>query len=98
MGMLATAQTNDVTAVWGKTMVASYGTSRAGTSMGGDVAVSKDAAVFLGSVGTYSDTDVLKFGDTEIGKGTNYTGSSTSGNETVCLTETDRDGNVKWNV
>ena len=66
MGMLATAQTNDVTAVWGKTMVASYGTSRAGTSMGGDVAVSKDAAVFLGSVGTYSDTDVLKFGDTEI--------------------------------
>lgn len=96
--MLAVAQTSAVTTLWGKTMTAAYGTSRAGTSMGGDVAVSKNAVAFLGSIGTYSDTDVLKFGDTEIGKGTNYGGTSTSGNETVCMTLTDRDGNVKWNV
>lgn len=98
VGMLATAQTNEITTLWGKTMSATYGTSRAGTSMGGDVAVGKDAVAFLGSIGTYSDSDVLKFGDTTIGKGTNYAGTSTSGNETVNLTLTDLDGNVKWSV
>lgn len=85
VGTLATAQTNEITTLWGKTMSATYGTSRTGTSMGGDVAVGKDAVAFLGSVGTYSDTDVLKFGDTTIGKGTNYAGTSSSGNETVNL-------------
>ena len=93
MSMLATAQT----AEWGKVLTANYA-DREGTSMTESLAVTSDGVVWLGHVGSYSDKDGLKLGDTVIGKGTVYTGTSSSGNETFTMTKTDKSGNVKWNI
>ena len=62
------------------------------------LAVTSDGVVWLGHVGSYSDKDGLKLGDTVIGKGTVYTGTSSSGNETFTMTKTDKSGNVKWSI
>ena len=93
MGMLVTAQT----AEWGKVLTANYA-DREGTSMTESLAVTSDGVVWLGHVGSYSDKDGLKLGDTVIGKGTVYTGTSSSGNETFTMTKTDKSGNVKWSI
>ncbi len=93
MSMLATAQT----AEWGKVLTANYA-DREGTSMTESLAVTSDGVVWLGHVGSYSDKDGLKLGDTVIGKGTVYTGTSSSGNETFTMTKTDKSGNVKWSI
>lgn len=93
MSMLATAQT----AEWGKVLTANYA-DRDGTSMTESLAVTSDGVVWLGHVGSYSDKDDLKLGDTVIGKGTVYTGTSSSGNETFTMTKTDKSGNVKWSI
>lgn len=93
MSMLATAQT----AEWGKVLTANYA-DREGTSMAESLAVTSDGVVWLGHVGSYSDKDGLKLGDTVIGKGTVYTGTSSSGNETFTMTKTDKSGNVKWSI
>ena len=78
MSMLATAQT----AEWGKVLTANYA-DRDGTSMAESLALTSDGVVWLGHVGSYSDKDDLKLGDTVIGKGTVYTGTSTAGNESL---------------
>lgn len=85
---------------WLQNAKASYGTDREGTSIGVDMA-RHDATgnlYYLHEIGTYSTSDQLRIGDQVIGQGTNYTGTSSSGNATACITKLSPEGKVLWNV
>ncbi len=92
--MLIGAQSlSQTTALWGKAVTS------AGTTQGNDIALAKDGGFFMvGGAGSKQKTHDIMFGDEVIGKGTDYTGTSTSGNQAFFLSKVAADGSHKWTV
>lgn len=97
---LALGMNAQVSTRWLQNAKASYGTDREGTSIGVDMARHEATGnlYYLHEIGTYSTSDQLCIGEQVIGQGTNYTGTSSSGNATACITKLSPDGKVLWNV
>ena len=70
------------------------------TTQGSGIALSADGttAYAIGGAGTKTTTEFVRFGDDNIAPGTEYNGTSTSGNQMLFLTKIDKQGNALWTV
>lgn len=88
-----TAYANDIDFQWTKTFVSPMGTSAH------SLAKSADDKVFsFAGFGSSGAADSLSYGETLIGHGAPYDGSSSSGNSNIVFQKLEKNGDLVWSV
>lgn len=88
-----TAYANDIDFQWAKTFVSPMGTSAH------SLAKSADDKVFsFAGFGSSGAADSLSYGETLIGHGAPYDGSSSSGNSNIVFQKLEKNGDLVWSV